>query len=113
MAGEKGYSVYVDADTSLIHKWKTTASRLAPAVRPAAVKGSLMFFGRKSSFQRFFLSFGVWLAESAKRYKAFFRMKLHPTEENRQKHLVFKNITDAIFSGKTPKELFVQYREGL
>ena len=113
LAREKGYLVYVDADTSLIHKWKTTASRLAPAVRPAAVKGSLMFFGRKSRASLFMLSIGVWLAESAKRSKSYILMKLRPSTENRTKHLVFKNISNSIFSNKSPKELFLYFKEEL
>lgn len=110
LARERGFGVYVDADTAIIHKWKTTASSLAPAVRPAAVKGSLLFFGRRSAFSLFLLSFGVWLAENSKRFKAFVRMKLFPTEENRSRHRVFRNISRGIFSRKSPKELFVKYK---
>ena len=111
-AGEAGYSVWVDADVCITHKWKTTASRISPAVRPAAVKGSLIFFGRRSASSRMALSLAVWCAESVKMLKAAVRYRLHPTDDNRIKLLTFKHIVAEIFSGLTPKEIFTKYYNG-
>ena len=44
LARRRGYSVWCDSDAEVIHKWRTTASRLAPALRPASIRGSLIFF---------------------------------------------------------------------
>ena len=108
LARERGYGVYVDAGITVTHKWRATASRLSPAVRPAAVKGSILFFGRSGAAARIALSAAVWTAEFAKRCKAALRCKLHPTPENEAKLLTFRNITKAVFSPLTPKELFVK-----
>lgn len=113
LARERGFGVYVDSACNLVHKWKATASRIAPAVRPAAVKGSLIFFGRRSGAARFLLSLGVWCAESTKRVKARLRLLLHPCPENEFKYKVFKNISRSIFSKMSPKELFIKYMEEL
>lgn len=112
LAWERSYTVWVDAGVSITHKWKTTASRISPAIRPAAVKGSLIFFGRKSMGRRFRLSLTVWCAEYSKRVKAAIRYRRNPTEENRIKLLTFKHITAEIFSGNTPKEIFKKYYNG-
>lgn len=112
LARERGYAVYVDAAQSITHKWKTTVSGISPCIRPAAVKGSLIFFGRRSRAERFLLSFAVWCAESTKRLKAWMRYKLHPSGENRIKWLSFRNISKEIFSNLTPKEIFIKYYNG-
>lgn len=112
LAWERSYTVWVDAGITITHKWKTTASRISEAVRPAAVKGSLIFFGRRSAGSKFRLSLSVWCAEFSKRVKAYFRYKKNPTEENRIKLQTFRNITAEIFSNRTPKEIFKRYYNG-
>lgn len=107
-ARKMGYGVYVDRGAEVVHKWKTTASRMSVAVRPAAVRGSLMFFSGGSALRYFFLAAPVWLAESAKAFKAMVRFRFDPSEENRIKLQTFRAIRSSIFSGKTPKQLFVE-----
>ncbi len=109
LARREGYSVWVDAGASVVHKWRTTASRISPAVRPAAVRGSLIFFSGGSLFRYFLLGLAVWTAESSKRLKAALRYRLHPTEDNRIKLLTFRHITRSIFTRRSPKELFTIY----
>ena len=109
LARSRGYGVYVDSEASIIHKARTTASRLSCAVRPAAVKGSLIFFASGSKTKEIILKLGVWLAESLKRTKAYWVAKVHPSPENRIKHLTFRNISRSIFSSLSPKELFIKY----
>ena len=109
LARERGFTVWVDAGVSIVHKWKTTASRISTAVRPAAVKGSLLFFGRRSGICRQLLSIAVWCAEFSKRLKARLRYMVSPTESNLIKYRTFRNITAEIFSSRTPKEIFIKY----
>ena len=109
LARARGYSVYVDRAVSLVHKWRTTATRISPAIRPAAVRGSLLFFSGGSRVKYFLLALPVWLAESAKRLKAAVRLRLRPTEENRIARDTFRNITRSIFTRQTPKQLFIRY----
>ena len=101
-ARKQGYSVWCDSEAEVIHKWRTTASRISPAIRPAAVRGSLIFFSGGSSLRYLLLAIGVWPAEMGKRVKA--RL------QGRQSELkTYRNITRSIFTRKTPKELFIRY----
>lgn len=109
LARSSGYGVYVDTACSIVHKWKATASPMAPAIRPSAVKGSLLFFGSGSAFRLCLLSLGVYAAESAKRFKSWLRCLLDPSPENQLRHRTFMNICRSIFSSATPKELFIRY----
>ncbi|MCR4859696.1 MAG: glycosyltransferase [Bacteroidales bacterium] len=112
LARRKGYGVYVDRAVTLVHKWRTTATRISPAVRPAAVRGSLIFFSGGSAVKYFLLALPVWAAESSKRAKAALRLRRDPSAENRIAWETFRNISRAVFSRKTPKELFIKYFNG-
>lgn len=103
LARQKGYSVWTDAELSLTHKHRTTASRLAPAVRPCAIRGSLMFFSKGSKLRYILLGLGVWSAEATKYLKA--RLKHHGEEA-----LVYKNNCRSIFTCKSPKQIFSKLR---
>ena len=109
LAVNSGYTLWVDAAVEVTHKWRTTASRISPAVRPAAVKGSLLFFSGGSRLRYFLLATGVWFAEFSKRVKARIRWQRSHTEEDRIKLQTFRNITANIFNRLTPKEIFKRY----
>lgn len=102
LARERGYTVWCDSEAAVVHKWRTTASRISPAVRPAAVRGSLFFFSRGSSLRYLLLALGVWPAEMAKRIKA--RLLGRYSD-----YLTYRNITRSIFTWRSPKELFVRF----
>ncbi len=112
LARRRGYGVYVDRSVSVVHKWRSTATRIAPAVRPAAVRGSLLFFSGGSRWKYARIAFPVWLAESAKRVKAAVRLRFAPSEENRIAWETFRNISCGIFTRQTPKQLFIRYFRG-
>ena len=112
LARAKGFGVYVDRAVSITHKWRTTATRMSPAIRPAAVRGSLLFFSGGSRLKYFFLALPVWLAEFGKRTKAAYKLHRHPSEENRIAWETFRNITRSIFTRLTPKQLFLRYYHG-
>lgn len=109
LARSKGYGVYVDAGTSLVHKWRTTASRLTPAIRPSAVRGSVMFFSRGSRLRYALLGAGVFLAESAKMLKAAAVATIAPAEAHYAAYLTYRHIVRNIFTRRTPKEIFIRY----
>lgn len=109
LAVERGYSLYVDAGTSIIHKWRTTASRIFPATRPAAVRGSLIFWSRGSSLEYVLLAVPVWCAEFSKRCKAAIRQAIHPGEENRLALRTFRNISRSIFTHRSTRDIFIKY----
>ena len=109
LACSKGYSLYVDTSAQVVHKWRTTASRMMRATRPAAVRGSLMHFSGFHWWKYLLLAVPVWLAESGKRVKAAVAQALRPSPARRTELLTYRNITRSIFTSKTPKELFTKY----
>ena len=78
------------------------ASRIAPAIRPCAVRGSLIFFSGGSALRYFLLGLGVWTAEMGKRIKA--AVLGHKAEL-----LTYRHITRSIWTRKSPKEIFIRY----
>jgi len=112
-ARERGYGVYVDAGVSLVHKWRTTASRLAPAIRPSAVRGSIIFFSKGSWWRYLALGLGVWVAEFGKRLKAFAVCTVMPSPEHHAQLMTYRNITRNIFTWRSPKQIFIKYYKQL
>lgn len=102
LARQRGYSVWCDSEAHVVHKWRTTASRIAPAIRPCAVRGSLIFFSGGSRFRYLLLGLGVWTAEMGKRIKAALLGR-------KAELLTYRHITRSIFTSKTPKEIFIRY----
>lgn len=109
LAVNSGYTLWVDAAVEVTHKWRTTASRISTAVRPAAVKGSLLFFSGGSKFRYNLLATGVWFAEFSKRVKARIRWQKSRSDEDLVKLQTFRNITRNIFNRLSPKEIFKRY----
>lgn len=104
LARSKGYGVYVDRGVAVTHKWRTTASRISTAVRPASIRGSLIFFAGGSALRYFLLGLSVWTAETAKLVKASFG-------RDRVKIDTYRHNAAAVFTRKTPKELFMKYHD--
>ena len=53
LARKKGYGVYVDRAVSLTHKWRTTATRISPAIPPAVVRGSRDIVSSTNRFPKY------------------------------------------------------------
>lgn len=106
LARKNNFGVYVDSSASIVHKWRTTASRLSPSVRPASVRGSLIFFSGGSSIKYFLIALPVWMAETLKWIKASVTHRFHPGAELRIRMHTYRNNSRAVFSRKSPKEIF-------
>ena len=102
LARQRGYSVWCDSGDEVMHKWRTTASRLSPALRPASIRGSLIFFADGSPLRYFLLGIGVWSAEMVKRIKA-------RLQGRKQDYITYKHNTRSIFTHSTPKQIFIKY----
>ena len=113
LARKRGYGVYVDRDASIIHKWRTTASSMSVAVRPAAVRGSLIFFSEGKPLRYLFLAAGIWHAESAKRIKAALRYMVSRDPKVLLSLRTYRAICRAIFTRRSPKEIFIREYEKL
>lgn len=109
LARKEGYKIYVDADATIIHLWRTTASKMSTAVRPAAVRGSLIFFSGGCRVKYLLLAVAVLAAEALKCIKATLKYIFVRSEENRIKMQTFAHICVAILSCSSPKDLFIKY----
>lgn len=104
----EGYSCWVQNAARITHFGGGTWSKTLVATKPASVKGDLIFYGN-----------GNFLKEAIFRFFAFFNYSLKvvywmlkiKTEKNKRKTMIEanKNAIIALFSSKTPKELFVRF----
>lgn len=115
LARKRGYGVYVDRAASIVHKWRSTAtaSTMSIAIRPASVRGSLMFFSGGSNIAYLLLATPVWFAEFFKYLKASLLLSIRPSDRLNIQKLTYRAITKAIFTHKRPKELFLENYERL
>lgn len=105
----RGYGVYVDRGATLVHLARTTASRISTAVRPSAVRGSLIFFSRGSALRYGVLGVLVWLAEVAKYLKASIKQIFMPSPLAALSKEVYLHNSRSIFTRETPKQIFIKY----
>lgn len=106
LVNDRGYKCYVDADIELNHLQQTTFSKTSCATFPALIRGTLLFRCECSIFYKiilricFFIKFlFVVLLEFPKKH----------TEVKTLKIKRYKNAIIALFSRKTPKELFIMF----
>lgn len=113
VARKAGYKVYVDTEAGVVHKWRTTAtaSDMSVAIRPASIRGSLIFFSGGSALRYFLLGIAVWTAEAAKFLKASLVQVLRPGAGNRLARRTYAANCAAVFTGCSPKELFIRHRK--
>jgi len=108
LANEKGYGVYVDAGVGITHKWRTTASEIMPATRPAAIRGSLLFWSSGGRLRYLLMALPVWCAEMLKLVKASVICALHPTDMGLVIRKTYRNNVRAVFSRKDTKTIFAE-----
>lgn len=104
-----GYGVYVDGAADIVHKWHVTASAISPAVKPTALRGSLIFYARGSRLRYLFIGAAVFCAELMKFFLAVLRKLFKPTREHERALLVYRHNLESIFTRRTPKEVFLRY----
>lgn len=113
LARSRGYSIYVDTSSEVIHKWRTTASTIMSATRPAAVRGSLMHFSGFRNWKYILIAVPVWCAEFLKRLKAAYICAMSPSVKHHTELMTYRNITRSIFTHRTPKKIFTTYYKRL
>lgn len=121
-----GYSIWADSDTRITHIANATASALQAAIKPARVRGSLIYY---SSFRHLaspqgtghinklvYAALGafVWTYEALRGVKYGLKKRFgHLSERDVIMRRTARNVRRTVFSSKMPKELFIQYRDEL
>ena len=88
---DMGYTVWVAPEVDITHLAGGSVSSLEAAIKPARVRGSMIFYGEPLWLKCF-----IWWVE-AFRY-CILRRK------------AARNVMEAVFSHLTPKEIFVKFR---
>lgn len=93
---ELGYSVWADSRVNIVHLAGGTVSEWEQAIKPARVRGSLIFYGEPFALKLF-----IWCVEAGRWLKN--RKTLAARE-------VSRNVMHSVFSKQTPKEIFLKYK---
>ena len=98
---DAGYTVWADPEVEITHLAGGSVSRMEAAIKPARVRGSLIFYG-----QPLWLRCFVWCFEALRGVKYLF---LPRTERNRLMARTARNVRSTAFSKASPKELFIRF----
>ena len=99
-----GRSVWTDADVSITHVAGGSVSALEAAIKPARVRGSLLFYGEPLLLKLFICCF-----EALRVCKYAF---LPRTPRNTLMRRTAVNVLYTVFSGLSPKEIFIRFANG-
>lgn len=98
---ESGYSVWADAGVSITHLAGASVSAMEAAIKPARVRGSLLFYGEPIGLKIF-----IWCFEALRVCKYAF---LPRTPRNVLMKKTARNVMQTVFSKASPKEIFLKF----
>jgi GT2 family glycosyltransferase len=98
---DAGYTVWADADVSITHLAGSSVSDHEQAIKPARVRGNMLFYG-----EPFFLKCFIWIYEAVRVGKYYF---LPHSPRNLVMQNTARNVMQTVFSHKTPKEIFQRF----
>ena len=104
LLNRRGRSVWTDADVSITHVAGGSVSALEAAIKPARVRGSLLFYGEPLPLKLFICCF-----EALRVCKYAF---LPRTPRNTLMRRTAVNVLRTVFSGLSPKEIFIRFANG-
>ncbi len=95
---DAGYSVWVHPQVCITHLAGGSVSAMEQAIKPARVRGSLIFYGEPLWLKCF-----IWSVELAR----YVKNSLLCREQNRK---TARNVMKTAFSKQTPKEIFIRFK---
>ena len=95
---DAGYSVWVHPQVCITHLAGGSVSAMEQAIKPARVRGSLVFYGEPLWLKCF-----VWSVELAR----YVKNSILRREVNKK---TARNVMHAVFSKQTPKEIFLKFK---
>lgn len=95
---EAGYTVWVHPEVCITHLAGGSVSAMEQAIKPARVRGSLIFYGEPLWLKCF-----IWCVELAR----YVKNSLLCREQNRK---TARNVMKTVFSKQTPKEIFIRFK---
>lgn len=108
---KKGYKCFVDADVTQYHIQGGTWSIMQTATSPAQAKGVIAFYAENSIVKRLSLN-SLYVIRSFLRACAWALIYcFNHNDKSKYKMMVYVNTIYAVFSNKSPKELFIKFYE--
>ena len=100
LLNDRGYTVWADADVFITHVAGGSVSAMEPAIKPARVRGSLLFYGEPLPLKLF-----IWCFEALRVCKYAF---LPRTQRNTLMRQTAVNVMHTVFSDASPKDIFIR-----
>lgn len=105
--GKMGYSLYADANTVIVHLAGGTTGPLEAAIKPARVRGAMLYYAGESGFKRAILGSFIHVVESFRCLK--YILIGHKSGRKALMYRTARNVRESVFSRETPKEIFLRY----
>ncbi len=99
---DAGYTVWVNPEVSITHLAGGSVSAMEQAIKPARVRGSMIFYGEPLWLKCF-----VWCFEALRAMSYLVRPR---TPRNAVMRQTARNVMASVFSNLSPKELFIKFR---
>ena len=99
---DAGYGVWVDAKVDITHLAGGSVSAMEQAIKPARVRGSMIFYGEPLWLKCF-----IWCFEAMRCFKYLFLLR---TGRNAVMGKTARNVMKTVFSRKTPKDIFKEFK---
>lgn len=109
LVNKKGYKVYVDTNSTLIHNHAATSSSVMSATQPSAIRGQLIFYSANNPVLYILLGSVQWIAEVFKLFYWKIKDIKNSTSSTRVECVTKKHNLHSIFTRQTPKDIFVKY----
>lgn len=106
---EMGYKCIVNGDIVQYHIQGGTWSIMQTATEPVHMKGSVAFYSENSLLKKIVLTMVLTIRSILRAFAWSVIFIFTQKDKSKIKILVYINIIHALFSTKTPKELFIKY----
>ena len=104
-----GYSVWADPAVSITHIAGGSVSAMEQAIKPARVRGSLLFYG-----EPLWLKLFIWCFEALRYLKHTVVLWISPRASQDKKSVIMRqtalNVMRTVFSTLSPKEIFIRFK---
>ena len=104
---ELGYEVWADADTLIVHKAGGTVGPMEAAIKPARVRGAMLYYAGDSKWRRAVLGGFIYVVESLRCFK--YIIVGHKKGRKELMYRTARNVRESVFSEESPKEIFARY----
>lgn len=108
---ELGYENWCDADVSITHLAGGTVSGLEPAIKPARVKGALLYYSHESGVRYIVLASFIGVVEWLRRVK--YTVLGHRSGRADVIYRTSRNVTAILWSDMSTLEIFTKYYKEL